>query len=159
MNNNQQATENRKQITGNGHQPVTPYVNTQNYLRDYGRLLALRLHREVLVARLLRGGEVNESFLGLFLSEPEVDQALAALHGVVLPYSDQTVDLEATILACDAGIATRRGTSNGNTARCVIAISAARSILKLKPTKNVQRSSVLSALSLTPSAASRSGRG
>ncbi len=84
-----------------------PYQDTSDYLSDYGRLLALRLHREVLLARLLRGGGVNESFLGLFLSEPEVDQALAALHGVILPHSDQTVDIDAAILARDAAIAAR----------------------------------------------------
>ena len=88
-------------------QPSIPYNNTHNYLSDYWRLLALRLHREVLLARLLRGEGVNESFLGLFLSEPEIDQALAGLHGVPLPHSDQAVDLETSILAQDAAIAAR----------------------------------------------------
>ncbi len=96
---NQQSTDSRQQ--------ATPYASTHDYLSDYWALLALRLHREVLLARLLRGPSVNESFLGLFLSEPEVDQALAALHGVTLPHSDQAIDLEAAILARDAAIAAR----------------------------------------------------
>lgn len=83
------------------------YTDTRDYLRDYLGLLALRLHREVLLARLLRGEGVNESFLGLFLSEPEVDQILAALHGVTLPHSDQVVDLDAAIQTHESAIAAR----------------------------------------------------
>jgi AAA+ superfamily predicted ATPase len=61
------------------------YASTHEYLHDYFALLALRLHREVALARLLRrGSKTNEAFLGLFLSEEEMDSVLADLHGVRL---------------------------------------------------------------------------
>ncbi|MCA9953101.1 MAG: ATP-binding protein [Anaerolineales bacterium] len=65
------------------------YTTTQEYLDDYFALLALRLHREVALARLLRGdAKTNEAFLGLFLSDEEMDSILADLHGVVVPHGD-----------------------------------------------------------------------
>jgi AAA+ superfamily predicted ATPase len=63
-----------------------PYATTHDYLADYFALLALRLHREVALVRLLRAKSgTNEAFLGLFLSDEEMDGVLAGLHGVTLP--------------------------------------------------------------------------
>jgi len=49
----------------------------------------------VLLTRLLRGHGQNEAFLGLFLSEPEIDGILRELHGVTVPCNDQVVNVEA----------------------------------------------------------------
>lgn len=56
-----------------------PYERTSDYLRDYFTLLTLRLHQEVHLTRLLRGPAADDMFLGLFLSEPEIDAILASL--------------------------------------------------------------------------------
>ena len=83
------------------------YTNTREYIRDYLSLLALRLHREVTLARRLRGAGTDEAFLGLFLSEAEVDGILAGLRGVTLPRDGRTVNLEAESAALDAQIQER----------------------------------------------------
>ncbi|MCJ7839150.1 MAG: hypothetical protein MUP61_08080, partial [Burkholderiales bacterium] len=83
---------------------IEAYANTRDYVRDYLSLLALRLHREVLLTRRLRGAGTDEAFLGLFLSEAEVDGILAGLHGVTLPRDGQIVNLEAELDALDARI-------------------------------------------------------
>ncbi|MFN2283676.1 MAG: ATP-binding protein, partial [Anaerolineae bacterium] len=83
---------------------IEGYTNTREYVRDYLSLLALRLHREVILTRQLRGSGTDEAFLGLFLSESEVDGILAGLHGVTLPHDGQAINLEADIEALDAHI-------------------------------------------------------
>jgi hypothetical protein len=57
------------------------YADDLQYLDDVLALTALRLHREVLITRALRGDGRNESFLGLFLCDNEVDAMLSELHG------------------------------------------------------------------------------
>lgn len=76
---------------------IEAYTNTREYVRDFLSLLALRLHREVTLTRQLRGAGADEAFLGLFLSEAEVDHILAGLHGVTLPHDGEVVNLEAQI--------------------------------------------------------------
>jgi len=61
-----------------------PYQDTQDYLKDYLALLSLKLHREVMMARALRGEQRQESFLGLFISEQDIASILAELHGRML---------------------------------------------------------------------------
>ena len=84
-----------------------PYAGMHDYLKDYFSLLALRLHREVLLARMLRGPGTDEAFLGLFLSEEEVNGILARLHGATLPHNDQTMDMEDRIVNLTAQIEKR----------------------------------------------------
>ncbi len=86
---------------------IDPYVNTAAYLDDYFTLLALRLHRAVLLTRLLRGPDTNEAFLGLFLSEAEVDTLLAELHGATLTKNGEIVLLEAAATALSKQIKDR----------------------------------------------------
>lgn len=76
-----------------------PYADIHEYLSDYFALLALHLHREVTLTRLLRGPATDEAFLGLFLSEAELDVILAGLHGLEVPAQGRTVELEGEIEA------------------------------------------------------------
>ena len=62
-----------------------PYGSDPEYLEDVLTLASLRLHREVLVTRALRGDQRQESFLGLFLSDREVEALLSEIHGVGAP--------------------------------------------------------------------------
>lgn len=62
-----------------------PYASANEYLRDRMTLLSLRLHREVLFTRAVRGTERQESFLGLFISDQDIDALLAELQGNVEP--------------------------------------------------------------------------
>ncbi|WP_350282067.1 ATP-binding protein [Nitrosomonas sp.] len=66
-----------------GH-PDRPYAGASEYLRDRMALLSLKLHREVLLMRAVRGNERQESFLGLFISDQDIDALLAELHGSVV---------------------------------------------------------------------------
>jgi AAA+ superfamily predicted ATPase len=86
---------------------IEAYGNTRDYLRDALSLLALRLHREVVLTRQLRGAGTDEAFLGLFLSEVEVDRILAGLHGVTLPRDGRIINLEAEISSLAARIQAR----------------------------------------------------
>jgi hypothetical protein len=86
---------------------IEAYTNTREYVRDFLSLLALRLHREVVLTRQLRGAGTDEAFLGLFLSEAEVDGILAGLHGVTLPHDGRIVNLEVEIAVLDARIRER----------------------------------------------------
>ena len=86
---------------------IEAYGNTRDYLRDALSLLALRLQREVALTRQLRGAGTNEAFLGLFLSEAEVDRILAGLHGVTLTRDGRIVNLEAEIASLAASIQAR----------------------------------------------------
>ncbi len=86
---------------------IEAYTNTREYVRDFLSLLALRLHREVTLTRQLRSAGADEAFLGLFLSEAEVDDILAGLHGVTSPHDGHIVNLEAEITALDAHIRER----------------------------------------------------
>ena len=61
-----------------------PYLDGSDYVKDYMALLSLKLHREVMMTRALRGEERQESFLGLFISEQDVSAILAELHGRML---------------------------------------------------------------------------
>ena len=58
-----------------------PYTSTLAYLADYFALLALRLHRQVALTRLMRGESQNDAFLGLFLSEDEIGTILKSAAG------------------------------------------------------------------------------
>lgn len=58
-----------------------PYADGGEYLDDVLILAALRLHREVLITRALRGDGRQESFLGLFLSDRDVEALLSEIHG------------------------------------------------------------------------------
>ncbi|TVR60028.1 MAG: ATP-binding protein [Gemmatimonadales bacterium] len=62
-----------------------PYGSDQEYLDDVLALASLRLHREVLLTRALRGEGRQESFLGLFLTDREVETLLSEIHGVGAP--------------------------------------------------------------------------
>jgi AAA+ superfamily predicted ATPase len=87
---------------------TNPYTTTHEYLNDYFTLLALRLHREVALARLMRSKSgQNEAFLGLFLSDKEVDAVLADLHGVALLDGDGNETLLAEIETIAAAIEER----------------------------------------------------
>ncbi len=85
----------------------TPYPDTRTYLADYFSLLAARLHREVLRARLLRGPSTDETFLGLFLSDDEMERVLQGLHGAQIMYDDQAMSLEARAAELAAHISDR----------------------------------------------------
>ncbi len=84
-----------------------PYATTHEYLDDVWRLLALRLHRLVLRMRLLRGSSADEAFLGLFLSDGEIDTVLHALHGATVPVGDDDIEMETTITELAAEFAAR----------------------------------------------------
>lgn len=85
-----------------------PYTSTREYLDECFVLLALRLHREVAVARLMRGDSgTDEAFLGLFLSDEEVSSVLAGLHGVALPGAGEDERLLPTIETMETAIAER----------------------------------------------------
>jgi AAA+ superfamily predicted ATPase len=71
-----------------------PYPSTLAYLHDYFALLALRLHRQVILTRLMRGEGQNDAFLGLFLSEDEISTILNELHGVSVPLSGELTLLD-----------------------------------------------------------------
>lgn len=60
------------------------YTSASDYLQDYLALLTLKLHREVILVRAQRGEERQESFLGLFISESDIDAILAELQGQLL---------------------------------------------------------------------------
>lgn len=84
-----------------------PYGEELEYLEDVLSLLTLRLHREVLVTRALRGDTRQESFLGLFLSEQDVDAILSELHGADAPVPDGVGALDLRIEALKDHIAAR----------------------------------------------------
>jgi hypothetical protein len=86
---------------------ASAYADTSQYLRDYCVLLALRLHREVQLARVLRGSDTDESFLGLFLSDAEIDGVLAQLTGATCRVGDADVALEPAIASAKRRIAAR----------------------------------------------------
>jgi AAA+ superfamily predicted ATPase len=75
------------------------------YLHYYFALLALRLHREVARVRLMRGAGADESFLGLFLSEADVDRLLNGLHGITITRGDRTSGLEDEIKRLESRLA------------------------------------------------------
>ena len=65
-------------------QELQGYASVADYLNDFLALLSLKLHREVILVRAQRGEDRQESFLGLFISESDVDAILAELHGQML---------------------------------------------------------------------------
>jgi hypothetical protein len=65
-------------------QELQGYASVADYLNDYLALLSMKLHREVILVRAQRGEDRQESFLGLFISESDVDAILAELHGQLL---------------------------------------------------------------------------
>jgi ATP-dependent 26S proteasome regulatory subunit len=84
------------------------YTSTREYLDEHLVLLALRLHREVALARLMRGDSgSDEAFLGLFLSDEEVDVVLASLHGVALTGAGEDERLLPAIETMEDAIAER----------------------------------------------------
>jgi len=58
-------------------------------------------------ARRVRAANPRESFLGLFLSDEEVDLLLAGLYDVPLPTTETIIDLDTEIAQLDARIAAR----------------------------------------------------
>jgi AAA+ superfamily predicted ATPase len=90
-----------------------PYATTHEYLQDVWQLLALRLHCLVLRMRLLRGGSADEAFLGLFLSDEEIDMVLHGLHGATVLLGDDDVALETAIPALAAEIDARLAATPG----------------------------------------------
>ncbi len=107
------ATPGDLTVAIDGRSRLRPYATTRDYLDDYLGLLALRLQREVAVTRLLRGPGTEEAFLGLFLSEPEVDALLASLRADptpgngAAPVADPLQELTAAIDARAAAMAER----------------------------------------------------
>lgn len=89
------------------------YANTHEYLPDVWQLLALRLHRLVLHMRLLRGGSTDEAFLGLFLSDEEIDTTLRGLHGATVPAGEDELELETAIPVLAAEIEARLAATPG----------------------------------------------
>lgn len=74
------------------------YVNSRQYINDYMSLLSLKLHREVLYTRAMRGEERNESFLGLFVSDDDVTTILSELNGYCIDDFPEQNRLEKKIL-------------------------------------------------------------
>jgi ATP-dependent 26S proteasome regulatory subunit len=86
---------------------TTPYATTHEYVSEYFALLALRLHRQVVLTRMLRNQGQNEAFLGLFLSEEEINRILTELHGVTLARNAAIVNLETEELTLATHISAR----------------------------------------------------
>jgi SpoVK/Ycf46/Vps4 family AAA+-type ATPase len=86
---------------------MTPYANTQDYLAEAFRLITLRLHCEIVRVRCMRAANPRESFLGLFLSDEEVDLLLAGMYSVPLPTTATIIDLDAEIVQLEDRIAAR----------------------------------------------------
>lgn len=74
----------------NGGNTISGYQTNVDYLEDVLALISLRLQREVLIQRSLRGDQRQEAFLGLFLSDEDVDAILNELRGFHPPGEDQT---------------------------------------------------------------------
>jgi len=83
-----------------------PYKDTNDYLKDYLALLSLKLHREVMLVRALRGDDRQESFLGLFISEQDVTSILKELHSHMLEdfpegaLLQERINLQAQSIGC-----------------------------------------------------------
>ncbi len=89
------------------------YATTHEYLEETWRLLAMRLHRLVLRMRLLRGSSADEAFLGLFLSDEEIDTVLHGLHGATVPVGDDDIELQTAVNALAAEIDARLAVTPG----------------------------------------------
>jgi AAA+ superfamily predicted ATPase len=58
---------------------ASAFVDGNDFLQDYLLMLTLVLHREVALMREMRGESRQESFLGLFLSDQDMDAILSEL--------------------------------------------------------------------------------
>ena len=68
-----------------------PYIDGKDYLRDYFSLLTLKLYREVALLRAVRGDDRQEAFLGLFISDDDINHILTELNqfNEAKPYNKQ----------------------------------------------------------------------
>lgn len=91
---------------------IEGYVRLRDYLQDRMALLSLKLHREVIVFRAQRGEGRQETFLGLFISDDDINFILAELQGQLTCEASVGEPLSARIAALEAVIEERKRLSD-----------------------------------------------